>query len=178
LVCQAPRGPSTMYPRTVHQEEFLQPEPDLLKVNTTFPLPDLPNQPRDCYQIIGEGEVPLGDAMPTHLWPQIHWVERNRDSTKLTPRARVSIEILQSEAKFRVWGVMIKHKDARGNYPWSSRTKPNQTPQNPRNKPRTNPTKIARKRHENHTSYKRKIDATMNASIHSEVRFFTNGWKI
>jgi hypothetical protein len=37
-----------------------------------------------------------------------------------------------------------------------------------------NPTKIAQKRHENHTSYKRKIDATMNASIHSEVRFFTN----
>jgi hypothetical protein len=31
-------------------------ELDLLKVNTTFPLPDLPNQPRDCYQIIGEGE--------------------------------------------------------------------------------------------------------------------------
>jgi hypothetical protein len=34
--------------------------------------------------------------------------------------------------------------------------------------------KIARKRHENHTSYKRTIDATMKASIHSEVRFFTN----
>jgi hypothetical protein len=42
-------------------------EPDLLKVNTTFPLPDLPNQPRDCYQIIGEGEVPLGDAIPANL---------------------------------------------------------------------------------------------------------------
>jgi hypothetical protein len=34
--------------------------------------------------------------------------------------------------------------------------------------------KIARKRHENHTSYKKEIDATMKASIHSEVRFFTN----
>jgi hypothetical protein len=56
-----------MYPRTVRQEEFLQPEPDLLKVNTTFPLPDLPNQPRDFYQIIGEGEAPLGDAMPTNF---------------------------------------------------------------------------------------------------------------
>jgi hypothetical protein len=36
-----------------------------------------------------------------------------------------------------------------------------------------NPTKIARKRHENHTSYNKEIDATMKASIHSEVRFFT-----
>jgi hypothetical protein len=40
------------------------------------------------------------------------------------------------------------------------------------------PTKIARKRHENPTSYKRGIDATMKASIHSEVRFFKNGRKI
>jgi hypothetical protein len=38
--------------------------------------------------------------------------------------------------------------------------------------------KIAQKRHENHTSYKREINATMKASIHSEVRFFTNGGKI
>jgi hypothetical protein len=37
-----------------------------------------------------------------------------------------------------------------------------------------NPTKIARKRHENHTSYKREIDATMKVSIHSEFRIFTN----
>jgi hypothetical protein len=40
------------------------------------------------------------------------------------------------------------------------------------------PTKIARKRHENPTSYKLGIDATMKASIHSEVRFFTNRGKI
>jgi chorismate mutase len=40
------------------------------------------------------------------------------------------------------------------------------------------PTKIARKRNENPTSYKPGIDATMKASIHSEVRFFTNGGKI
>jgi hypothetical protein len=40
------------------------------------------------------------------------------------------------------------------------------------------PTKIARKRHENPTSYRPGIDATMKASIHSEVRFFTNGGKI
>jgi hypothetical protein len=39
-------------------------------------------------------------------------------------------------------------------------------------------TKIARKRHENPTSYKPGIDATMKATIHSEVRFFTNGGKI
>jgi hypothetical protein len=35
------------------------------------------------------------------------------------------------------------------------------------------PTKIARKGHENPTSYKPGIDATMKASIHSEVRLFT-----
>jgi hypothetical protein len=29
-----------------------------------------------------------------------------------------------------------------------------------------------------YTSYKREIDATMKDSIHSEVRFFTNGGKI
>jgi hypothetical protein len=34
------------------------------------------------------------------------------------------------------------------------------------------------KRHENHTSYKREIDAAMKASIHSEVRFLTNGGKV
>jgi hypothetical protein len=37
-----------------------------------------------------------------------------------------------------------------------------------------NPTKIARKKHENHTNYKKEIDATMKDSIQSEVRFFTN----
>jgi hypothetical protein len=34
------------------------------------------------------------------------------------------------------------------------------------------PTKKAWKRHENPTSYKPGINATMKASIHSEVRFF------
>jgi hypothetical protein len=48
----------------VHRQQL---EPDLLKVNTTFPLPDLPNQPRESYQIIGEDEAPLGDAIPTNL---------------------------------------------------------------------------------------------------------------
>jgi hypothetical protein len=42
-------------------------EPDLLNVNTSSPLPDVPNQLRESYQIIGEGEVPLGDAMPMNL---------------------------------------------------------------------------------------------------------------
>jgi hypothetical protein len=37
---------------------------------------------------------------------------------------------------------------------------------------------IAQKRHENPTSYKPEIDATMKASIHLEVTFFTNGGKI
>jgi hypothetical protein len=37
--------------------------------------------------------------------------------------------------------------------------------------------KIARKRHETPTSYKPGIDTTMKASIHSEVRFFTNRGK-
>jgi hypothetical protein len=50
--------------RTVRREGFLQPEPDLLKVNPSFPLPDFPNQPRDCYKIIGEDEASLGDAIP------------------------------------------------------------------------------------------------------------------
>jgi hypothetical protein len=56
-----------MYPRTVRQEKFLQPELDPLEVNPTFPLPDLPNQPRDCYQIIGDDEASLGDAIPMNL---------------------------------------------------------------------------------------------------------------
>jgi hypothetical protein len=56
-----------MYPWTIRQEEFLQLELDALKVNSTFPLPDLPNQPRDCYKIIGEDEASLGDAIPTNL---------------------------------------------------------------------------------------------------------------
>jgi hypothetical protein len=55
-----------MYPRTVCQEEILQLELDPLNVNSTFPLPDLPNQPRDCYQIIGEDEASLGYAIPTN----------------------------------------------------------------------------------------------------------------
>jgi hypothetical protein len=40
------------------------------------------------------------------------------------------------------------------------------------------PMKIARKRHRNPTNYKPGIEATTKASIHSEVRFFTNGGKI
>jgi hypothetical protein len=40
------------------------------------------------------------------------------------------------------------------------------------------PTKITQKRYEHPMSYKQRIDETMKASIHSEVRFFTNGGKI
>jgi hypothetical protein len=46
---------------------FLQPELEFPKVNTSFPLPDLPNQPRESYQIIGEDETSLGDAIHTNL---------------------------------------------------------------------------------------------------------------
>jgi hypothetical protein len=56
-----------MFSNADRQEGFLQLELDPLKVNSTFPLPDLPNQPRDCYQIIGEDEASLGDAIPTNL---------------------------------------------------------------------------------------------------------------
>jgi hypothetical protein len=35
--------------RTVRQAQEQQPEPDLPKVNSSFPLLDLPNQRRDCY---------------------------------------------------------------------------------------------------------------------------------
>jgi hypothetical protein len=117
--CQAPRGPSARHLWTVCQEIYLQLELEFPKVNTSFPLPDLPNQPRDSYQIICEGEVPLGDAIPMNLWSQTHWIERNQDSTNLTQKARVPTEILQSKAKFEVWGVKIKHKDAQDIYPWS-----------------------------------------------------------
>jgi hypothetical protein len=56
-----------MHPWTVRQEDFLHPEPDLLKVKPSSPLPDLPNQPRENYQIIGEDESPIGDAIPMNL---------------------------------------------------------------------------------------------------------------
>jgi hypothetical protein len=65
--CEAPRGLFTMHMWTVRQEGFLQPEADHAKVKPSSPLPDLPNQPRDCYQIIGEDEAALGDPIPTNL---------------------------------------------------------------------------------------------------------------
>jgi hypothetical protein len=64
---KVPCGPSARCARIVRVVRRQQPELGLLKVNTSFPLPDLLNQPRDCYQIIDEGEVPLGDAIPTIL---------------------------------------------------------------------------------------------------------------
>jgi hypothetical protein len=57
-------APAWLTARQVRIEKL---EPELLKINTTFPLPYLPNQPRDCYQIIGEDEASLGDANPTNL---------------------------------------------------------------------------------------------------------------
>jgi hypothetical protein len=98
----APRGQSAQGPWTVCQARRQHNEPDHLKVNTSFPLPDHRNQPRDYYQIIGEDEVPLGDAMPTNLQPQTHGFERNRDSTELKNKDRYPTEILQSKAEFGV----------------------------------------------------------------------------
>jgi hypothetical protein len=74
---------------------------------------------------------------------------------------------------------MIKHKDAQGNYPCSPPTNPNPNTSTLKEQgAHENTMKIAQKRHEKHTSYKREIDATMEASIHSEVKFFTNGGKL
>jgi hypothetical protein len=76
-------------------------------------------------------------------------------------------------------GVKIKNKDARGNYPWSPPTNPNpNTSESKEQAAHEKPTKIARKRHKNPTSYKPGIDATVKASIHSEVRFVTSRGKI
>jgi hypothetical protein len=61
------------------------------------------------------------------------------------PKARVPNEILQSEAEFGVWGIMIKHKDAQGNYPWSPPTSSNpNTSESKEQAAHKNPTKIAR----------------------------------
>jgi hypothetical protein len=94
-------------------------------------------------------------------------------------QARFPTEILQSEGEFGVWGIKIKHKDTWGNYPWFPPTnlKPN-TSESKEQSAHKKPTKIAQKRHEHPTSYKSGIDATMKASIHSEVRFFRNRGKI
>jgi hypothetical protein len=69
---------------------------------------------------------------------------------------------------------MIKHKDAEDIYPWSP--PPNSNPNTSESKEQgthENPTKIAQNEHENHMSYKKEINATMNASINSEERFST-----
>jgi hypothetical protein len=65
------------------------------------------------------------------------------------------------------------------NYPGSPPTNSNpNTSESKEQAAHEKPMKIAQKRHENPTSYKRRIDTTMKASIHSEVRFFTKGGKI
>jgi hypothetical protein len=76
-------------------------------------------------------------------------------------------------------GIKIKHKDARSNYPLFPPTNPSpNTSDSKEQGAHEKSTKIYRKRHENPTCYKPGIDATMKASIHSEVIFFTNGGKI
>jgi hypothetical protein len=117
------RGPSAWDLRTVRQERRQQPELDPLKVNPSFLLFDLLNQPRESYQIIGEGEVPLGDAMPMNLEPKTHWDERNLDSNELNQKARFPTEIHESEAESSIWG--IENKDAQDIYLWFPQRKPN-----------------------------------------------------
>jgi hypothetical protein len=73
----------------------------------------------------------------------------------------------------------MKHKNALGNYPRFPPTNPSpNTSESKEQAAHEKLMKIARKRHENSTSYKPGIGATMKASIHSEVRFFTNRGKI
>jgi hypothetical protein len=69
---------------------------------------------------------------------------------------------------------MIKHKDAQDIYPLPPPKNPNpNTSESKEQDAHEYPTKIARIRHENHTSYKKEINATMKAFIHSEVKFST-----
>jgi hypothetical protein len=68
---------------------------------------------------------------------------------------------------------MIKQKDAQDIYPRTPPTNPNSnTSESKEQAAHENPTKIARKRHENRASYKKEINPTLNASIHSEDKLF------
>jgi hypothetical protein len=193
-----PNGSKRKRSRTRDEHEERPAEPCLVTVCTmTADSPPSTQTAKRARALEGQHHLPFAwspestkGLLPNHRW---RWnISRrcyayefiasnplNRDSAELSQRARVPTEILQSEAKFGVWGIMIKHKDARGNYTWSPLTNPNpNTSESKKQAAHENPTKIAQKRHENHTSYKRKIDTTMKASIHLEVRFFTNGWKV
>jgi hypothetical protein len=71
------------------------------------------------------------------------------------------------EAELEVWGIKIKHKDARGKYPSFPST--NLSPDTSESKEQAaqeKPAKIAPNGHENPMCYKLGIDATMKASIH------------
>jgi hypothetical protein len=139
---------------------------------------DRPNGPR------GTGGRSAG-----HRWMAQKWKRTSRSAPRITDgpgehcgqskQRGPSGQNSSIGGRIRSLGVMIKLKDAQGNYPWSPPTNPNpNTSESKEQGAHENPTKIARKRHENHMSYKKEIDATMKASIHSEVRFFTNGGKI
>jgi hypothetical protein len=90
--------------RTARHARTEQPELDLLKVNSSFPSPDLSNHPMDCNRIIGENEASLGDAIPTNFWPQTNWNKRNRDSTERKQKPKFPTELHESEVKSDVWG--------------------------------------------------------------------------
>jgi hypothetical protein len=65
--------------------------------------------------------VPRGCYAPKHgSSNKLNRRELNRNRAQ--PKTYGPTKILQSEAEFKVWGVKIKHKDARGNYPWSPPT--------------------------------------------------------
>jgi hypothetical protein len=89
---------------------------------------DLPDDCMDWDKIWGRCEAFLGDTMPKNLRPQTNKIAGNREQTALKNKAGQPIEILESEAKFGVWGVKIKHKDAQGIYPWSQKEIQTQTP--------------------------------------------------
>jgi hypothetical protein len=66
---------------------------------------------------LGEmSSVPRGCYAPK-FWSSNELNRRESNHHQTQPKTLSPTEILQSEAKFGVWGVKIKHKDARGNYP-------------------------------------------------------------
>jgi hypothetical protein len=48
----------------------------------------------------------------------------NREESRFYRAQDQEAKILQSEAELRVWGIKIKHKDARSNYPLFPPTNP------------------------------------------------------
>jgi hypothetical protein len=55
--------------------------------------------------------------MPRNLRPQTTQITGNRQRTELNKKVEVPTKILELEAKSRIGGVKIKHKDAQDIYP-------------------------------------------------------------